>query len=201
MKSLLSRCPGREERFLAPVLAYLRRPEQLDDQVALQLLDAAADLPLELCTRPQLNALLRAAEVLSGRESLTVQAAAMLLLDHVHTSMPRQKRPPENFAGDGLRQYVAGFAAGGYLRGGCICRRRRCRILFLDNLKTATPWIIKQVNLRLLTDDARNDHGSALHIATHLSNLIKVSDRVTVRHGAGLALLEIAAPADGGSAQ
>ncbi|MFR5385670.1 MAG: hypothetical protein ACLTGT_01190 [Oscillospiraceae bacterium] len=35
----------------------------------------------------------RAAEVLSGRESLTVQAAAMLLLDHVHTSMPRQKRP------------------------------------------------------------------------------------------------------------
>lgn len=64
--------------------------------------------------------------------------------------------------------------------------------IFLDNLKTATPWIIKQVNLRLLTDDARNDHGSALHIATHLSNLIKVSDRVTVRHGAGLALLEIA---------
>ena len=57
------------------------------------LVDAAADLPLELCTRPQLNALLRAAEVLSGRESLTVQAAAMLLLDHVHTSMPRQKRP------------------------------------------------------------------------------------------------------------
>lgn len=48
------------------------------------------------------------------------------------------------------------------------------------------------MNLRLLTDDARNDHGSALHIATHLSNLIKVSDRVTVRHGAGLALLEIA---------
>ena len=46
VKSLLSRCPGREERFLAPVLAYLRRPEQLDDQVALQLLDAAADLPL-----------------------------------------------------------------------------------------------------------------------------------------------------------
>ncbi|MFR5385671.1 MAG: hypothetical protein ACLTGT_01195 [Oscillospiraceae bacterium] len=27
VKSLLSRCPGREERFLAPVLAYLRRPE------------------------------------------------------------------------------------------------------------------------------------------------------------------------------
>ena len=173
------------------MLAYLRRPEQLDDQVALQLLDAAADLPLELCTRPQLNALLRAAEVLSGRESLTVQAAAMLLLDHVHLHAPAEEAP-ENFAGDGLRQYVAGPAAGGYLRRGLHLQEAQVSDIFLDNLKTATPWIIKQVNLRLLTDDARNDHGSALHIATHLSNLIKVSDRVTVRHGAGLALLEIA---------
>ena len=192
VKSLLSRCPGREERFLAPVLAYLRRPEQLDDQVALQLLDAAADLPLELCTRPQLNALLRAAEVLSGRESLTVQAAAMLLLDHVHTSMPRQRRPLKI-----LQEMDCGNMSLALLRedicaGGLHLQEAQVSDIFLDNLKTATPWIIKQVNLRLLTDDARNDHGSALHIATHLSNLIKVSDRVTVRHGAGLALLEIA---------
>ena len=174
------------------MLAYLRRPEQLDDQVALQLLDAAADLPLELCTRPQLNALLRAAEVLSGRESLTVQAAAMLLLDHVHTSMPRQKRPLKI-----LQEMDCGNMSLALLRedicaGGLTLQEAQVSDIFLDNLKTATPWIIKQVNLRLLTDDARNDHGSALHIATHLSNLIKVSDRVTVRHGAGLALLEIA---------
>ena len=177
VKSLLSRCPGREERFLAPVLAYLRRPEQLDDQVALQLLDAAADLPLELCTRPQLNALLRAAEVLSGRESLTVQAAAMLLLDHVHTSMPRQKRPLKI-----LQEMDCANASLALLRedicaGGLTLQEAQVSDIFLDNLKTDTPWIIKQVNLRLLTDDARNDHGSALHIATHLSNLIKVSDR------------------------
>ena len=156
------------------------------------LVDAAADLPLELCTRPQLNALLRAAEVLSGRESLTVQAAAMLLLDHVHTSMPRQKRPLKI-----LQEMDCGNMSLALLRedicaGGLTLQETQVSDIFLDNLKTATPWIIKQVNLRLLTDDARNDHGSALHIATHLSNLIKVSDRVTVRHGAGLALLEIA---------
>ena len=161
VKSLLSRCPGREERFLAPVLAYLRRPEQLDDQVALQLLDAAADLPLELCTRPQLNALLRAAEVLSGRESLTVQAAAMLLLDHVHTSMPRQRRPLKI-----LQEMDCGNMSLALLRedicaGGLHLQEAQVSDIFLDNLKTATPWIIKQVNLRLLTDDARNDHGSA----------------------------------------
>lgn len=28
--SLLQRCPGREERFLAPFFAYYRHPQQLD---------------------------------------------------------------------------------------------------------------------------------------------------------------------------
>lgn len=64
--------------------------------------------------------------------------------------------------------------------------------IFLDNLKTATPWILKQVNIRLLEDYAAREDGPVLHIATHLSNLIKVSDRVTVRHSAGNALLALA---------
>ena len=64
--------------------------------------------------------------------------------------------------------------------------------IFLDNLKTATPWLTKQANIRLLTDFARSGVSPVLHIATHLSNLIKVSDRVTVRHSAGNALLELA---------
>mgnify|MGYP003591909972 CR=1 FL=1 len=53
-------------------------------------------------------------------------------------------------------------------------------------VRPATPWITKQANLRLLTDFARSGKSPALHIATHLSNLIKVSDRVTVRHSAGI---------------
>ena len=40
--SLLQRCPGREERFLAPFFAYYRHPQQLDDDVTFQLLDTAA---------------------------------------------------------------------------------------------------------------------------------------------------------------
>ena len=62
----------------------------------------------------------------------------------------------------------------------------------MDNLKTATPWIIKQVNILLLTEHAHTGGAQVLHIAAHLSNLIKVSDRVTVRHSAGAALLELA---------
>ncbi len=64
--------------------------------------------------------------------------------------------------------------------------------IFLDNLKSATPWIVKSVNIKLLKDQLTYgimDH--KLHIAAHLSNLIKVSDHAAVRHDAGEALVEI----------
>ena len=64
--------------------------------------------------------------------------------------------------------------------------------IFLDNLKTSTPWVIKAANIKLLVDQI--DHGNCehiLHIAAHLSNLIKVSEHVMVRHDAGRGLLRI----------
>lgn len=65
--------------------------------------------------------------------------------------------------------------------------------IFLENLKSATPWIIKAVNIKLLADQV--DHGKRehlLHICAHLSNLIKVSEQVGVRYDAGRALLQLA---------
>ncbi len=65
--------------------------------------------------------------------------------------------------------------------------------IFLENLKSATPWIIKAVNIKLLADQV--DHGRRehlLHICAHFSNLIKVSEQVGVRHDAGRALLRLA---------
>ena len=49
--------------------------------------------------------------------------------------------------------------------------------IFLENLKSATPWILKSVNIKLLADQV--DHGKRehlLHICAHFSNLIKVSE-------------------------
>ena len=64
--------------------------------------------------------------------------------------------------------------------------------VFLDNLKTATPWVVKVVGVELLRDQV--EHGlqeHMLHICTHYSNLIKVSERVVVRCNAGDALVHI----------
>lgn len=64
--------------------------------------------------------------------------------------------------------------------------------IFLDNLKAATPWIIKAVNIKLLKHCSmliKKEHH--LHIAAHLSNLIKVSEHMVIRRDAADALLEL----------
>lgn len=192
--SLLQHAAGREERFLTPLFSYYRRPGQLDDATAFQLLDAAVSLPDTVYVRHG-ALLLRFAETLSSRQDVQVRTAAVLLLDRLRRSSPRSA---------GALRVLARMDCGG----STTLRLLREDVLrddvsftlpddavseiFLDNLKTATPWITKQANIRLLTDFARSGSSPALHIATHLSNLIKVSDRVTVRHSAGSALLELA---------
>lgn len=193
--SLLSHCPGREERFLAPVFAYYRRPEDLDDYTAFQLLDTAAALPDTAYTASRARQMTSFAAALSLRKDLTIRMAAVLLLDRLARLYPEDGRALEAVTavpdGDSgtlryLKQDVLSQGAPLLLPEDVVSE------IFLDNLKTATPWITKQGNLRLLTDFARSGKSPALHIATHLSNLIKVSDRVTVRHSAGNALLALA---------
>lgn len=193
--SLLSHCPGREERFLAPVFAYYRRPEDLDDYTAFQLLDTAAALPDTAYTASRARQMTAFAAALSLRKDLTIRMAAVLLLDRLARLYPEDGCALEAVTavpdGDSgtlryLKQDVLSQGAPLLLPEDVVSE------IFLDNLKTATPWITKQGNLRLLTDFARSGKSPALHIATHLSNLIKVSDRVTVRHSAGNALLALA---------
>ncbi len=65
--------------------------------------------------------------------------------------------------------------------------------MYRDNLKARTPWPIKIANIELMLQslDEHVEEGQALHVATHLGNLVKVSETVTVRKGAGDALISI----------
>ncbi len=192
--SLLQHAAGREERFLTPLFSYYRRPDRLDDATAFQLLDAAVSLPDTVYVRHG-ALLLRFVEMLSVRQDVQVRTAAVLLLDRLRRSSPRSAGALRALA----RMDCVGSTTLRLLREDVLQDGAPITLpddavseIFLDNLKTATPWITKQANIRLLTDFARSGSSPALHIATHLSNLIKVSDRVTVRHSAGSALLELA---------
>ena len=66
--------------------------------------------------------------------------------------------------------------------------------IFRENLKVGTPWVVKIVNMEFLLEYTLGDRlkDRTFYLAAHFSNLIKVSERVTVRHQAGRGLIEIA---------
>lgn len=63
--------------------------------------------------------------------------------------------------------------------------------LFLENLKNAVHWRVKLVHLRYLRDKALAEPATAFHTATHLANLLSVSEHLPVRECAGQMLLEL----------
>ena len=64
--------------------------------------------------------------------------------------------------------------------------------IFLQNLKTATEWIRKKINIDILYDQVlRSPSTKGLHTAMHLCNILKVSAVERVRNYAGITLLNI----------
>ena len=194
VNSLLQHCPGREEGFLDCLLVYCRSGGRMEPDVAFRLLDTFAALPLDRCTPAQRETLLRFAEVSARSRELTVRTSAALLLRALLAALPGEPRLQ-----NALRKMHCGDSTSLSILRSRLLEGKVVRLpdetiseIFLDNLKTATPWVIRRMNILLLTEHAKVGGGQVLHIAAHFSNLIKVSDRVTVRHSAGGALLELA---------
>ena len=64
--------------------------------------------------------------------------------------------------------------------------------MFLSNLKTATSWVIKRTQVKILLDcTLKSPENYGLHTAMHYCNLLKVSAVENVRNRAGEALVKI----------
>jgi nicotinic acid mononucleotide adenylyltransferase len=64
--------------------------------------------------------------------------------------------------------------------------------IFLENLKTATEWVKKKVNIDILYDQVvKNPKNKGLHTAMHLCNILKVSAIERIRNYSGKTLLNI----------
>ena len=204
MSSLLEHCgPARTKAVLSLLLECYQGQGEPDDVIAFTLLDAAGVLPLDACTAEQLTLLTSFAAGLSRREAESVQAAALELLvllareescREAALDALEAARPRKDGSCDLLRRQAVAYWRGSHSED-VIAALEEDDIsdIFLENLKAGTPWIVKKANIRILTDFARLDHDyHLLHIATHLSNLLMVSEQVTVRLTAGSALLSIA---------
>lgn len=192
--------------YLSIFLRWYKEPEKLDGNSAFVLMDSLHYMPFELCTDEEFEDMARFADYFFCHEEKEVRIAAcraFKLLTAFHPSHPYNARIGElaermDPKGDItllFLQYriLSNLGRPTEKQQKILYGRDVVSDIFLDNLKAATPWIIKSVNIKLLVD--RVDHGMhdhILHIAAHFSNLIKVSEHVAVRHDAGTALLRLA---------
>ena len=203
VSATLENCaPQETERFLAVLLAHYQSAKVEDEGAALALTDTLSYLPLKLLTQAQLQQVTDFALAQCRSADPSVQAAALQFFLRARQTLSEEpllndrltRLRAENvtFPLPSLRyQYgrVQGMAAEEAVKA---LKPEELSDILLDNLKTATPWMIKVVNVELLARYAACGGGSAMQIAAHFANIIRVSEAVVVRERAGRALLGIA---------
>ncbi len=197
------------QAYLDAFLAFYRNPH-VDDSAVFVLLDSMLDIPLDMCGREDKEMLLTFAHQVSFRDVVEIKIGALRFVKYV-----------TEFGCQGWEQDLCAAVARSATCGdhGLAFAflqykiRKNLQLLdekteeygkfleeeaqltsdiFLENLKVDTPWVIKAVNIEFLLDEVKQGRSKeVLHVATHLSNLIKVSERVTVRHIAGQGLLAV----------
>ena len=201
---------GRAEtlpRFVGALLKYYDAPEEKEPDTAFTLLDAIQSLPAQFYDEATRGRLIEFAAWFARHGDTRLQTAALLFLREAQRPLAREHAQMRRIAeiashgaaGEGLTLQFLRYRI--LLRAGEDVSAYRETFdgsqditgeIFLDNLKTATPWVNKVVGVGILKDQAeREGTDNILHICTHFSNLIKVSERVVVRHSAGEALLEV----------
>ncbi|MBE6961361.1 MAG: cytidyltransferase-related domain protein [Ruminococcaceae bacterium] len=193
-------------RFLEELLRHYEHPDAADD-AAFALMDTVVNLPIQHCTPETCRLLINFAAHWLAIGDLPQKAAALYLFSHLLKS---------SGVGLELRSRMAGAVHAADVENSTPLLFLQMRLfrelaldatalakrladpaavstVFLDNLKTATPWILKALGVEyLLHQVGTGGDQNVLHIATHFSNLIKVSEHVVVRRMAGKSLLKLA---------
>ena len=176
---LLSVCrPEQREMYLEALMIWIRS-RSLNQQNKEALLRVALVIEPEWCGEKYRNELLEFAEKILRNEEADLQIAAIGVKER-YAGYPHE----EGCFRDMKR--VLGMDPEAPLTPEAISD------MFLDNMKAKTPWTIKVANIGLMLHHLKTSgHGQELHVATHLGNLVKVSETVTVRREAGDGLLSI----------
>ena len=206
--ALLMNCSDADApRFAGELFRHYRRPELVDADAAFALLDTVLSLPLDRVSAEDLHVLTGFSVWWLERGGLPQKAAALRLFHHLLTALDPNGRDaaaitaaveaadcrgstPLLFLQARLRERLGLDVS---IQRSLLDRQDVVSNVFLDNLKTATHWVLKAVGVEyLLGQVEQGDRANVLHIATHFSNLMKVSENIVVRRLAGASLLAIA---------
>lgn len=209
--TLLTFCHNEKRKTYINDLVYYYEKENWNSDIVFLLLDAMGAIPNEELDDEQRLCLLRFMEQNFKSVYLGIQARVLLnfkdMADYFK-HLPETKAVVERLIkemivkGNGSLEYLL-FKVGDIydmkekLRGISYDRlyedTQIISDIFLENLKSATPWVIKLVNIELLYERiCLKKPIPKLHVAAHLSNILKVSEQVGVRHFAGKTLVNMA---------
>lgn len=209
--SLLENCKEEaRDKYIASVLDYYRTTDWTDD-TAFILIDTLPSVPQSLLGEEEQEILLSFMLKYAHNDSLEIRAAILQNLKDMSGDFSKNSTQIDcvmqivervTIKGNVSLEFLLYMIGEAYgikdsIRGVSFHRifedERVVSDIFLENLKSATPWKIKIVNMELLYERIRlGITMPKLHVATHLSNLLKVSEQVTVRHFAGETLVKLA---------
>lgn len=215
LNSLLEASQPQDRKAYAEAYFSLMRKTPLNGEEGIFIfLDTVSDIPLELMEQVNVNSLIVFIKKVLRRSSAEVRIAALVTLLRLTEPPAIDRINADNLAAiDDMTKMrieedtptsavyllacvrtAMGFEDEQTYRATMALekRYRETSEIFRDNLKVNTPWIIKTVNIRFLLDAVlHGKKGEVFFTAAHLANLLKVSERITVRHMAGRGLLEV----------
>ncbi|QHI71275.1 nicotinate-nicotinamide nucleotide adenylyltransferase [Aminipila terrae] len=211
--TMMEKCRTEEEKtqFLNVFFSYFENMN-IQDGTAFTLLAAVLVVPLENCSDSCVIKLMNFGAELSEREHLEIKIGALRFAKYAVTVSTDKSfiNKIKTYAMKIMENVTEELVSVIYLKykilsaiGDCTEKQYQYEYtlykenkvesdLYLENLKIGTPWVIKAVNIEFLLDKLNMEmYEEKLHIATHFSNLVKVSERITVRHSAGKGLLQV----------
>ncbi|MGN0136940.1 nicotinate-nicotinamide nucleotide adenylyltransferase [Anaerotignum sp.] len=191
------------KKYLSQLMAYYEKTDWAED-TAFVLIDTMLSIPRNVLTEGEKSVFLSFLEKYADCQGLEVRAAVLLVLEKMDFNSQRVPAiaatvsAEENVALEFLQYLIAEKyevlpedAEKVYAR--IFEAEEVVSDIFLENLKAATPWKLKIIHIQLLYERMkRGCPMPKLHVAAHLSNLLKVSEQVTVRHTAGETLVRLA---------
>ncbi|MCI8608886.1 MAG: phosphohydrolase [Firmicutes bacterium] len=180
VSALMENCrPEQRQGYIEALMKWYRK-QSLNYQNKESLLRAAITLEPAWCSPAQHEQIVSFAKKVLKEEDIGLKIAAIRALQYYSGD--------ENGEGytQGLKKLM-GMAPDQVLNHEALSE------MYLDNLKARTPWTMKVSNIYLMLRYLKENpgEGQELHVATHLGNLLKVSETVTVRRAAGEGLVSI----------
>ncbi len=185
----------------------LLQKNRIGEKSAFVLLDSILMIPEELLTEGMKKSISEFACRMSKKASLPLKIAALRAAEHI--SIMKLSGYAKTEIMSAIKNVKGSYCSIDYLVdkirsniNGCdmpplevyMSDEEAVSSMLRDNLKVGKPWALKIINIELLTDIAlaSENMNRKFYFAAHFSNLLKVSERVTVRHRAGESLITVA---------